>query len=50
MEKEITTREKIVIRLVIFLVQMLKPFEYDHQFKEFFNEVKELIGIKIKSN
>lgn len=47
MEKEITIREKITIRLVIFLIQLLKPFEYEHQFKEFFNEIKELVGVKL---
>lgn len=43
MEKEnkITIREKIVIILVIFMIKMIKPFEYDHQFTHFWEEIKE---------
>ena len=40
-EKHISTKEKIVILFTIFLIRMLKPWEYDHQFTEFFKEVKE---------
>jgi len=39
-DKVLTKREKIVIILVIFLITMMKPWEYDHQFTEFFKEVK----------
>lgn len=46
MKEEITIKEKIVIRLVIFLIQLLKPFQYEHQFKNFFNEMKDLIDLK----
>jgi len=47
MEKdELTIREKIVIRLVMFTIQLLHPYKYDHQFKEYYNEMKELIGLK----
>ena len=41
--KKISTREKIVIVLVIFIIQMVKPWEYDHQFTKFWDELKELI-------
>ena len=37
----ITTREKLVVVLVVFLIKMLKPWEYDHQFKEFWSEIKD---------
>lgn len=36
----ISARERIVIILVIFLIRMLKPWTYDHQFTEFFSEIK----------
>jgi len=45
-DKEISIREKIVIRLVLFLIQMIKPYEFEHQFKEYFKEMKQLIDIK----
>ncbi len=43
MEKEttpITAREKIVIILVVFLIKMLKPWQFDHQFTKFWEEIK----------
>lgn len=46
LKSEITIREKIVIRLVLFVIQLLNPYEYEHQFKGYFNEMKELIGLK----
>lgn len=44
MEKEnkLNIREKIVLVLVIFLIQMIKPWEYSHQFTKFWEEIKEL--------
>ena len=36
----ISRREKIVIILVLFLVKMIKPWEYDHQFTKFWDEIK----------
>lgn len=37
----VSTREKLVIILVVFLIKMLKPWEYDHQFTKFWEEIKE---------
>lgn len=37
---KINARERIVLILVIFLVKMLKPWEYDHQFTGFWAEIK----------
>lgn len=37
---KINVRERIVLTLVIFLVKMLKPWEYDHQFVGFWDEIK----------
>ncbi len=36
----ISRREKIVIILVVFLIKMIKPWEYDHQFTKFWDEIK----------
>ncbi len=38
--KIITNREKLTIILVIFLIKMLQPWEFEHKFKEFWEEVK----------
>ncbi len=48
-QAELTIREKIVIRLILFLIQMLKPYEYDHMFDKYYSEMKELIGLKPNS-
>lgn len=47
MEKEITIKEKLVVILVIFLIKMIKPWQYDHQFDKFWSEIKEAINPKI---
>lgn len=36
-------REKFVITICVFLIQMIKPWQYDHQFKNFWDELKEII-------
>ncbi len=46
MKEELTIREKIVIRFVLFVIQMIKPYEYEHQFEKYYAEMKELIGLK----
>lgn len=41
-EKEgLSARERIVIMLVMFLVKMMKPWKYDHEYTEFWKELKE---------
>lgn len=49
-DKAISIREKITIRLVLFLIQMIHPYEYEHQFKEYFSEMKELISLTPKKH
>ncbi len=41
--KPISAREKVVLVLAVFLIKMLKPWEFDHQFKNFWDEIKEAI-------
>lgn len=43
-ETKITIREKVVIILVIFLIRLMKPWQYDHQFDSFWNELKNAIN------
>ncbi len=42
-EQPLTIREKIVVRLVLFVIQMLEPYKYEHQFKEWTADIRELI-------
>lgn len=42
--KNLTIREKVVIRLILFLIQVVKPYEYEYQFKEWFTEMKEQLN------
>ena len=39
-EKPLTIREKLVIKILIVIVQMLKPYEYEHQFEQFYDDIK----------
>ncbi len=43
----ITIREKLVILLCVFIIQMVKPWEYDHQFSKFWEEIKGVINEKV---
>lgn len=46
MKEPLTIREKIVIRLVIFLIQMIKPFDYEHEFTAFFKDILSLMWLE----
>lgn len=39
----ISSREKFVIIIALFLIKMVRPWEYDHQFTGFWDEVKKTI-------
>jgi len=41
---KVSVREKLIITLVIFLIQMLKPWEYSHQFTTFWDEIKQIFN------
>lgn len=41
-DNKLNIRERLVLVLVIFLIQMIKPWEYNHQFNKFWEEIKEL--------
>ena len=38
----LNVREKIVLTIVIFLIQMIHPWEYSHQYKDFWEQLKKL--------
>lgn len=43
-KKSLTIREKIVLTLFVFIVQMLKPYSYDHEFEAYWQEIKDLMN------
>lgn len=40
-KETINQRERLTVILIIFLIKMIKPWQYDHQFEKFWGEVKE---------
>ncbi len=38
----LTIRERLALTLTIFLIQMLHPWEYSHQYAKFWEELREL--------
>ena len=42
-KNDLKAREVLVVYLVLFLIQILKPWQYSHQQKEFFDEIKAII-------
>lgn len=45
-KSEFSAREKLVIVLIMFIINLLKPWKYNHEQKQFFDEVYSLIGFK----
>lgn len=40
MPSKLSIRERIILILVLFIIQMLKPWRYEHQFIKFWDEIK----------
>ena len=49
-KSELNTREKLTIVLVLFIINLLKPWQYSHQQDEFYEQVYDLIGLKHKKD
>jgi len=45
-DKPIGVREAIVIKLIMFLIKVLHPYDWEHEFTDLYKEIAE--GIKIK--
>ena len=41
--ESLSVRERITVILVMFLVQLIAPYQYEHQFKPIFDDIKELM-------
>lgn len=39
-KEPLTIREKIAIQFILVVIQVLSPWEYSHQFSEFWEEIK----------
>jgi len=42
-KNDLKAREVLVVYLVLFVIQILKPWQYGHEQKEFFEELKSII-------
>lgn len=47
-KSEFSAREKLCIVLIMFIINLLKPWKYNHEQKQFFDDVYELLGIKAR--
>lgn len=47
-KSDLTVRERLTIVLVLFMIGMLKPWKYNHEQKEFYEDVYTLIGLRNK--
>lgn len=43
MKSEFSYREKLVVILIVLLIKIIKPWEYDHQFTEFWKQINECL-------
>lgn len=41
--KQLSSREKLATILVLMLLKILSPWEYEHQFKEVFDQIKQIL-------
>lgn len=46
-DEGLTIRERIVLTLTIFIIQMIHPWEYSHQYKQFWEQLKALMDEKV---
>lgn len=44
----LTIREKLAIKFLMIVVQLLAPWEYSHQFDAMWSDIKKDLGIKDK--
>lgn len=42
----LTIREKLAIRFLMVLIQLIEPWEYSHQYTKFWEEIKALLNEK----
>ena len=45
-KSEFSSMEKLVIVLIMFIINLLKPWKYNHEQKQFFDDVYNLLGFK----
>lgn len=45
---DFTNRERLAIVLIMFMLNMLKPWKYNHQQSEFYEDVYTLLGLRGK--
>lgn len=45
---DLSIREKLAIRFLMIIVQILAPWEYEHQFDAMWADIKRQLGIKDK--
>lgn len=45
-KSEFSAREKLCIVLIMFIINLLKPWKYNHEQKQFFDDVYTLLGFK----
>ncbi len=46
MSAELTTKERLVVKLIMFVIKMLEPYEYEHQFKAFYEDISKEVNSK----
>ncbi len=49
MNENLTIKERLVVRLVMFLIKMIEPYEYEHQFKELYEDISTISNEKINN-
>lgn len=45
-KSEFSAREKLCIVLIMFIINLLQPWKYNHEQKQFFDDVYQLLGFK----
>lgn len=47
-KSDLSVRERLAIVLIMFIIGMLKPWKYNHEQKEFYDDVYTLLGLRNK--
>lgn len=45
-EQPLNIRERLAVKFLMIIIQLLAPWEYSHQFDKMWNDIKRDLGVK----
>lgn len=45
-KSDFSPKERLVVILILFIINLLKPWKYSHEQKEFFDDIYTILGLR----